>query len=162
MTVLGGWFGLHKFKTHKFLHGFLYLISCGGFCVLYFFDVLAVLTGNYYISTKSFFKDQRTGKVERKEERQYFKPLKNKKLLTTIPISLIFASFVLRSFYIPTYMYILKGVGNVSQNVAREYFTKSSGLDNVSQEEFEEFLESLEREVELQEKEQEEKQEQVE
>lgn len=49
-TVLGGWFGLHKFTTGEFMQGLLYLITCGGCGIFYLLDVIMIILGNYSIN----------------------------------------------------------------------------------------------------------------
>lgn len=56
-TVLGGWFGLHKFATGEFMQGILYLITCGGCCIFYLFDVIMIILGNYSISRTEYIED---------------------------------------------------------------------------------------------------------
>lgn len=48
MTVFGGWFGLHKFQEGNKALGRIYLLTCGGFGVMYILDVFSLVTGTAY------------------------------------------------------------------------------------------------------------------
>lgn len=54
LTLFGGIFGLHKFKTKEYLKGLFYLLTCGGFGIFYVMDVISIATGNYFVTQVSY------------------------------------------------------------------------------------------------------------
>lgn len=77
-TVLGGWFGLHKFQEGKPLQGIFYLLTCGCYGVFYLCDLFAMLCGDYSFK-KVMYTDEGEG-VERKMHRVYYGPMENKRM----------------------------------------------------------------------------------
>lgn len=47
LCLLLGIFGAHRFYVRKNITGFLYLLTCGGFFFGVFFDLFAILFGNF-------------------------------------------------------------------------------------------------------------------
>lgn len=48
VTILGGWFGLHKFLDHQIGTGILYLLTGGLFGIGWIIDIFKALTSNQY------------------------------------------------------------------------------------------------------------------
>lgn len=122
-TLMGGWFGLHKFKDKKFLQGLLYLISCGGCCMFYFIDVIAVMTGNYFTTSNHYFRGD-YGKVQRVQSKVYNRPIKNKKLFLLFPIMIILTLCLLKYVYVPFYEYGSLAISEFIQEIVSNSLNK--------------------------------------
>jgi hypothetical protein len=119
VTLLGGWFGLHKFRAHKWGTGILYLLTCGMCGVFWVCDVLALLTGSYSNKVVEYSRGQ-SGTITRTISKVYARPIKDKRFWLGIPAS-IFAAILLVSFvYRPTYNLVSTGVGTVMESVAED------------------------------------------
>jgi len=95
--LCGGWFGIHKFMEGSYLQGIFYLLTCGCFGVFYFYDLLMMICGNYFYKEICYMEAD-IG-IERKMERVYYAPLRNKKkacglLLVAIDILLLAVLFI--------------------------------------------------------------------
>lgn len=99
LTLLGGLFGLHKFKTGNYLRGILYALTCGCCGVFYILDLLSIIFGSYSYSMIS--SDKSSGTVEFQKKRFYSRPLKNKKkaMLLTL-VAAVFAFLLVKFVYI--------------------------------------------------------------
>lgn len=93
--VLLGWFGWHRFSEGDFLAGLLYLLTCGCFGVYYFYDLISMLTGNYFYLEVSCTEGE--GGLERRKSRVYYGPLEKRgRALLLLPVAgLILAAAVL-------------------------------------------------------------------
>ncbi len=78
MSVLGGWFGIHKFKSKDYTQGLFYLLTCGGFGIFYVFDILQMVTGSYYVIQKSIESDESSISEQYVKRRIYLDKLDNK------------------------------------------------------------------------------------
>ena len=57
LAIFGGAFGLHRFAAGEYARGIFYLLTCGGFGVFFLFDIMAILTGSYYVRQVSYIED---------------------------------------------------------------------------------------------------------
>ena len=107
--VFGGWFGLHKFLEKKYWQGIFYLLTCGCFGVFYFFDLFAMLAGDYSCRKVSYTEDGR--RIRRNTQKIYYKPLEDKKkcFLLLFPAMGILA-LALLLIYQPAGTFLLEGV----------------------------------------------------
>lgn len=98
LTLLGGWFGLHKYKTGNYLHGLMYTLTFGCCGVFYVLDLLAILAGTYNYTT--VIRDKSGGVAEYQKKRFYSRPLKFKKgaLLLTL-VGTVAAYFLTKYVY---------------------------------------------------------------
>lgn len=79
LTILGGWFGLHKYKVGQVFQGILYTLTAGGFGVFYVFDIISMLLGDYSVVSTSY-EETEEGKL---------KQVKSKIYLDKIPFTFI-------------------------------------------------------------------------
>ena len=102
LILLGGIFGLHKFKTHEFLKGFGYMLTCGCFVAGYLVDIVAVLTGTYSVTQVMYYENN--NHYSNEKIRIYVDELDKKhKLigLLFIPLGLCFAYAAFKMLYQP-------------------------------------------------------------
>lgn len=130
MMVIGGWFGLHKFRDGKFWHGLLYSLSCGGFCMGYFIDVVSAMTGNYFIENSHYFRDS-VGKVERAQTRTFYRPVKNKKLFLLVPLMAVVALAMLQFVYLPSVIKIVSAISSLVTNLLTQ-FVETEGVSIIN------------------------------
>ena len=110
MTLIGGWFGLHKFMTRHYLAGLLYALTCGFCGVFYVCDLLAIISGNYADERVSFVEDE-AGRISQRRERFYNRPVGHRKMafvgvLAAIVVAVVMARFV----YIPVLVVASQGI----------------------------------------------------
>ena len=110
IAVFGGLFGAHKFVTGQWSAGLFYLLTCGGFGVFHLFDIIAILTGSYYIRQISYEDDGRTCK--RRAGRVYLRRLGKEQVKYGIA-GLIASSFVSYLAYVKLFIPALIMVGEV-------------------------------------------------
>lgn len=60
LTVFGGVFGFHHFKTGEIAKGIGYIMSCGCFGAGYLVDIFSVLTGTYHVE-RDMYHDEEGG-----------------------------------------------------------------------------------------------------
>ena len=79
MTVLGGWFGLHKLAKGNIIGFFIYLLTCGGCGVFYLLDVLSWTIGNASYEIVDYYEEDVPGrdktKLIRVKDKVYYKRL---------------------------------------------------------------------------------------
>lgn len=93
-TLFGGWFGLHKFMSKNILYGMLYLLTFGCCGVFWIYDLLSIITGNYYITEIQEINNDLV------KEKYYIKPLEHKwKYLIFTLIALVIAVLFVRYCY---------------------------------------------------------------
>lgn len=146
ITAFGGWFGLHKFRTRKFIGGLFYLFTCGCCCMFYFIDMIAVMTGNYTTTNNHYFRAP-SGRVEKAQTVIYNRPVKNKKLFLIAPIMAIISLLLLNYAYLPAYEYGSKAVSEIVQSVYEEKINNGKNIENItglSDKDFEQYKEILE------------------
>lgn len=78
-AVFGGLFGLHRFAAGEYLAGAFYLLTCGGFGIFFLFDIIAMLTGSYYVRQVSYEEDADT--YRRRVSRIYLNKLKRHEVM---------------------------------------------------------------------------------
>lgn len=116
-TVLGGWFGLHKFKRSKWGQGLLYLLTCGVGGVFYTYDLIMMLMGNYYDTKVEYAMEE--GHIIQKKQRIYSRPVKNKKKwAVTVPAALLLTWALATFVYIPVAQGISQAISTIVQEVA--------------------------------------------
>lgn len=112
-TLLGGWFGLHKFITGEKAQGFLYLITCGGFGVFYLFDLLMIVLGNYSITRTEY--EEAGSKYKKKTKlKVYLDKIDSPAFCLAISIAGLVISYVTTNI---VYMNVLKLINNGFANV---------------------------------------------
>lgn len=117
VTLFGGIFGLHHFMRGNFLKGILYLLTGGGFGVLYLADVLQMCNGSYSYYEATYGEDD-NGKPTRLKEKVYTRPLSDKRLkYLGIPVGLVLGVCMTLFVILPVY-----------QNVNQAFADKSSNL----------------------------------
>lgn len=147
LTTLTGWFGFHKFRERKIFQGLLYLLSCGGCCMFYFLDVIAVMTGNYFTTNSHYFRTD-SGKVDRVKTKTYNRPVKNKKLFLVFILMIPLTLGLLKYAYVPAYKYGTDAVSSIVQEVYKNKIVEESGIngfENISEEDLEEYFNSIEQ-----------------
>lgn len=87
LTAMFGWLGFHKFYHKKIGQGILYLLTCGLVGVLPLFDLISMLSGDYYYTDVEY--EMNIGrKIEKSAQRIYLKPLE-KKLFCLLGVVLV-------------------------------------------------------------------------
>ncbi len=76
-TLLGGWFGLHKFMTGHYLQGIIYTLTFGVFGISYLFDLLYIITG-YYTDDRYTYEGRVGTTITRHKHRRYSRPVSNR------------------------------------------------------------------------------------
>lgn len=111
-TLIGGWFGLHKFKEGDIKGGILYALTCGLFGVGYVFDILSLIIGVYN------YKDTKYDKAGHKvKDKVYYKPLRNKKIaIVGLAMSLLLSFLLVNTLYKWGYTSIVSGISNAANN----------------------------------------------
>lgn len=105
--MLGGWCGLHKFEEKRWICGFYYLFTCGGFGVFYLFDLMQMFLGNYSVNEICYVETQ--GEIERQKRKFYYRPLTDKRKAIMLFIAAIFlVVLVTRLIYQPIYTFCMK------------------------------------------------------
>ena len=100
LTALLGWTGIHKFFHYKIAAGLLYLLTFGGFGVLYVVDTLEFLFGTAYYEEVTY--DDSGKDLKRFKERVYYRPLNNKlRGFLLVLASLAIAVVLMRFVYFP-------------------------------------------------------------
>ena len=89
-TLIGGWFGLHKFKEGDIFNGIIYLLTCGVFGVGYVFDILSLLIG-----TRSYKETILDTNGYKFKDKIYYKALSNKIVASICLVVSIILSFIL-------------------------------------------------------------------
>jgi TM2 domain-containing membrane protein YozV len=77
ITVLGGWFGAHKFVDGKWGQGVLYTLTCGMCGIFYMSDLISMLMGSYYF-TKVDYSMGHNKRINKSAQRIYMQPLEKK------------------------------------------------------------------------------------
>ena len=165
LTMLfGGVVGLHKFRKGKIAQGILYALTGGLFGVLYCFDFLEELLGEYYDKFADYSRMSPADPIEKTVSRVYTRPVKNKKLLFLAPLCAAIAIGSTEFVYKPAYRMIGNGVSTVVSSVVennRELIARKLGdskyadifsslseadmdiLNGMTDEEVEEYLDQL-------------------
>ncbi len=125
MAVLGGWFGLHKFKSRDYLQGLFYLLTCGGFGIFYIFDILQMVTGSYFVVQKNVELDDNAISERYAKRRVYLDKLGNKALAIGGLLASVVIAFVAYKF---AYCNIVSSLGLSVSNVLTDSFDQ--GLKN--------------------------------
>ena len=113
LTLVGGWFGLHKFMTGKFLQGVGYAISGGLGGVFYVLDLVAMLLGSYVHEVISF-EAEGHGSVVRKSVRYYNRPVVHRALgWFGVAAAVGIAVVVVRWVYVPGFTVVSEIVGRM-------------------------------------------------
>jgi hypothetical protein len=159
VTLLGGWFGLHKFRAHKWGMGILYLLTCGMCGVFWVCDVLALLTGSYSNKIVKYSRGQ-SGTISRTISRVYARPVTDKRFWLGIPAAILATILLVSFIYRPTYKLVSSAVETVGESVMErriesqfsDYdfsdfsFTDEEleAMETMSEEELDEYLENRE------------------
>jgi TM2 domain-containing membrane protein YozV len=96
LTFLGGWFGIHKFKTGNYLKGLFYALTCGCCGVFYVLDLLSIILGGYNYSMVSA--DKSSGTVSFQKKKYYSRPLQHKLRAIVLTLVAVVISFLLVKF----------------------------------------------------------------
>lgn len=119
VTLLGGWFGLHKFKRGKWGQGLLYLLTCGVGGVFYIYDLIMLLVGNYHDKKVEY--NMEFGRITQKKQRIYARPVKNKKKFAlTVPIALLLSMVLTTYVYMPAMRYVSSAISNIAQQSVQD------------------------------------------
>jgi len=105
LTLLGGWFGLHKFKTGNYLTGLFYALTFGCCGVFYILDLLSIILGGYSYSMIN--RDNSSGMLSFKKKKFYSRPIKNKKKAVVLILAAAAATFLAINFI---YLPVLKNI----------------------------------------------------
>ena len=113
LTLFGGLFGLHKFKSGQIPAGILYFLTFGGLGVLYITDLLSLLLGTYHLK-QTVYTEVEQGQLQKRIRRIYMgKPGRVFwKLMITV-IAALFTYFAVRYGYI---RYIGKAYAHVTKS----------------------------------------------
>lgn len=106
-TLLGGWFGFHKFITGEKLQGLVYFLTCGGFGIFYLFDLASILLGNYYITKIEY--DNPENKYQKTKTRLYLDKIDTPIFCLIVALAGIVISYISTRFI---YMNILEHFTN--------------------------------------------------
>ena len=141
LTAIGGIFGLHKFKAGQIGKGILYLLTFGGFGVMYIFDLISLFMGGYYIKQTAY--DETDGDLKRYSKRVYMgKPSFSIRNCVVSLLASIAVICAVRFIYIPVSSQICyklansfaQGVIEYSEQVQKEMdsqMDKVNDLDTV-------------------------------
>ena len=109
LTMLGGWFGLHKFMTGHYLSGIFYSLTCGGCGVAYVCDLIAMLTGDYVDEKISF--GEEAGRIVQHRERFYNRPVEKRRIaIAGIFFAVMMAVLLVKLVYIPIMAFVSQGL----------------------------------------------------
>lgn len=124
LTMLGGWFGAHKFREGKIWSGIFYLLTCGGCGVFYIFDLIEMITGSRSYEEISY--EIYNNKVERNKELVYYKKISRNKLAwIAVPIAVLASFLLINTLYKELYYIFIQILNNlipsdVSEGVVEE------------------------------------------
>lgn len=105
LAFLGGWFGLHKFKTGNYLQGLFYLLTCGCCGVFYVFDLIYMLIGGYNYSIVTA--DRSRGTVDFQKQRFYARPISHQlAALGMIAVAIAISYFLVTHVYMSMLMHV--------------------------------------------------------
>ena len=121
ITLFGGIFGLHHLLRGDFLRSILYMITGGGFSVLYIADMISICLGTYAYDEVKYGINE-NGKQIRQKEKVYLRPIEGIKkrifgIIAAIFIGITFTFFVIK----PGYSKINYEISNASTEAANEY-----------------------------------------
>ena len=134
ITLLGGWFGLHKFREGKIKTGLFYLLTCGGCGVFYVMDLIDMITGSRCYDEVTY--EEKDGKLERNKEKVYYQKLSNPMIaLLLTPIALIISVVILNTLYKAAFDLIMQllmslSTRNLSSENAEETMNMLNNLIN--------------------------------
>lgn len=124
-TLIGGVFGVHKFKEGRYVRGIAYALTGGAFGVGYVMDVVNTALGGYCIQQNDYDFNDATGKVEKTTSRLYPRPVKSiKRKIVSIMASIGIAIFSLGCIYVPAYKGIGNAMGNLTQQTVEQQTNK--------------------------------------
>lgn len=119
-TILGGIVGLHKYRTGEFMQGFLYTLTFGGFGIFYIFDVLAMFSGSYFVTTTDYSEDDR-GKLHQIKSKVFLDKLSSPLIgMAGLLISIIIAYISIRFGYMRLLRAINEGISALASNYATQ------------------------------------------
>lgn len=99
ITVLGGWFGLHKFMEYNIAGGLFYLITGAGCGIFYILDVISLITGTAHKKEASYYEDER-GRTRQVKETVYYEPVDNIFIkIAAVLVSVLIAFLAVNVFY---------------------------------------------------------------
>ena len=121
ITLFGGLFGLHHLLRGDFFKAILYMLTGGGFSVLYIADMISICLGTYSYDEVKYGIGE-NGKQTRQKERVYLRPIEGIKkksfgIIAAIIIGISFTFFVIK----PGYTKINYDISNASTEAANEY-----------------------------------------
>jgi len=96
IMLLGGWFGLHKYKEGKYIQGILYSLTMGLFGFCYALDILALLTGTYFRTEVSYEREHRT--ITRNKTKIYYAQVQKRYYHYILPVVTTVAVYLLCSY----------------------------------------------------------------
>lgn len=127
-TLVGGVFGVHKFKEGRYVRGIAYALTGGAFGVGYVMDVVNTAIGEYCIQNNDYDFNDATGKVEKTTSRLYPRPVKSvKRKIVSILASVGIAVFALGCIYVPAYKAVGTAMGNLTQQTVEQQTNKIQG-----------------------------------
>ena len=98
VALFGGLFGVHKFATRQYFQGLLYLLTFGVCGVFYVSDLVAILTGSYFLYDSTY--DFSAGRAVRRRERLYSRPVEKKRIAISATIcAAVSAVFIVKYGY---------------------------------------------------------------
>ena len=103
VTLFGGLFGLHHLLRGDFFRAILYILTGGGFGILYIADVISVCAGAYFYDEVRYGTDE-NGRQTRKKERVYLRPIEDKRkkffgIFGSVIIGILFTMCVIKPGY---------------------------------------------------------------
>lgn len=121
ITLFGGLFGIHHLLRGDFLRALIYMLTGGGFSVLYISDMISICLGTYSYEEVKYGVGE-NGKQSRQKERVYLRPIEGIKkkilgIIAAIFIGISFTFFVIK----PGYTKINAEISTASTEAANEY-----------------------------------------
>ena len=124
-TLVGGVFGIHKFKEGRYVRAIAYALTGGAFGVGYVMDVINTAFGGYCIQHNDYDFNDQTGKVEKITSRLYPRPVKSmKRKIVSILASIGIALVALGCIYVPAYKAAGTAMGNLTQQTVEQQTNK--------------------------------------
>lgn len=115
VTLIGGWFGLHRFYERDYFNGIIYLFTCGIFGVGYISDLLMTILG-----ARSYKAVEYNDNGKRVKKKIYYNSVKNKLFAWGgILISLIIVFILINTVY----QWIYSTIITLLINMNLEYLT---------------------------------------
>lgn len=120
ITLIFGIIGIHHLLRGDYPMFFLYILTGGGFGVLYVSDVLSIILGHYSYFETVYTEDEYEELIRRKEK-VYLKPIENKKLLILGIFSIPIAVFTVVFLIMPAYSNINRLINELAISNMTEY-----------------------------------------